>query len=77
LVSTADAVTQPKAIVVKLERLVMTRCGDRLFYIARHSTDFHRLRSMDTGVRRTLRADSRKFPILFARAYNAPHIAEG
>jgi hypothetical protein len=37
-------VTQPKAIVVKLERLVRTICGDRLFYIARRRTDFHRLR---------------------------------
>jgi len=68
LVSTADAVTQPKPTVVKLERLVMTRCGDRLFYIARQSTDFHRLHATDTGNPSNASRRRLPFSIFAARA---------
>jgi hypothetical protein len=49
---------------------------DGFFRVARHSMDFHH---SCNGHRRApmLRADALQFSILFARAYNAPHIAEG
>ena len=48
---------------------------DRLFNVARRSTDFHHLRATDTGVR-TLRADSAILDLGRMRD-NAPHITEG
>lgn len=63
LVNNADAVTQPNAIVVKLN-VVTTRHRDRLFFVARRCTDFHRRH------RRAASASSRllQFSILAARA---------
>jgi hypothetical protein len=75
-VSNADAVTQPKAIVVKLERRCHDRRGSFLPRRPARCTDFHHLRATDTACAERFATTPAILDLRCMRD-NAPHIAEG